>query len=126
MGLNSTQRRVQEGTTPIYSARLRDENDDPILLADLSTITLTYYDVASGAILNSREAQNIKNANNVEINATSGVLTWQLQPGDTTIYGSVEHGDVEPHIALFEWTLANGRRGKHELQLDILNLEKVG
>ena len=127
MGLSSVQRRIDEGTTPVYSATLRDEASVAIPLASISTIQLTYYDRGSGTVINSRDDQNVKNANNVTIHATSGLLTWSLQPEDTAIIGtSWDAGDVETHIALFEWTLTNGKRGKKEVRFDVINLKKVG
>lgn len=128
MALSSTQRLVNEGSTPIYAATLVDEaTDDPVVLADISSIELTYYDRRTGNIINSRDGQNINNTNDVTIHPTSGLLTWTLQPGDTVIVDTeLGCGAVEAHIALFEWELTNGRRGKKEVRLDIVNLQKVG
>lgn len=49
----------RERTTPIFTARLIDQNGDAIAADDLDTLTLTYYDLASGSRINSRDAQNI-------------------------------------------------------------------
>ncbi len=123
--LTQPNREILEGTTATYTATLQDENGDAIPSASLSALTLTYYDLASGDIINSRNAQNVLGANNVTVHATSGLLTWSIQAEDTVINGSKHAHTVEPHIALFEWTTTGGSSGKHLLQLDIKQLEKV-
>jgi hypothetical protein len=86
-------------------------------------LTLTYYHVADGSIINNREGQDILNANGVTFHATSGLLTWTLQPADTVIV--LDSYAVERHRALLEWTLNNGVTGKHEVDILVRNLGKV-
>lgn len=113
---------ILEGTTPLYTANIVDENGDAIAVASLLTLTLTYFDVRSGTIINSRNAQNILNANNVTV-ATAGVpavttLTWTLQAADTALVNTFR--DTEDHYAIFRWTWPGGR-GAHWIQLTIKN-----
>jgi len=115
---------VKEGTGAIYTATLEDSAGTAIPLANLTTITLTLYDVVSGDIINSREDQDVKSTNNVTINATSGLLTWTMQAADNPISDTTL--DWEHHRALFEFTFSGtGTPGKHEAEIMCENLTKV-
>ena len=117
---------VREKTTPKYTATITDDNGNALPAASLTTLTLTLYRIdATGAtqIINSRNAQNVLNANNVTIDA-NGLLTWAVQILDTTL------GDAtlpfERHIALWTWTWqAGAKTGRHEVILNIQNLVLV-
>ena len=115
---------VQERTTAVYIATIKDENDVGIPAASLTTLTLTLY-TASGTIINSRDGQNVLNTNNVTVN-TEGMLTWTMQPADNAIIGANSPA-IERHNALFEWTygLAGIYSGKHEVYIHVTNLDQV-
>lgn len=125
--LSAEEREILEGTSPQYTATLKDEATNlPVPLADITSLTLTLYDLESLNIINLRDEQNILNANNVTVHATSGLLTWQTQPEDNVIVDTtLDTHAKEVHIALFEWELTNGRVGRKEVQLDIVQLDKV-
>jgi len=126
MSLSQTARRILEKTTPVYTATLVDESDQPITLASITTITLTLYDRQTGAIINTRTAQDIKNANQVTIHATSGLLTWSMVSADTAIQNAdLPAESLEEHVALFQWVLTSGKVGKYECSFDIVQVEKV-
>src|SRR5262245_10271429 len=112
---------VNEKTTALYTATLKDELDAGIPVDSLATITLTLYDRATGTIINSRDHVDAKNLNGVAIDS-SGNLAWTMAPADNAIVGSYE---LEEHIALFEWTFASGKAGKHERPIYVRNLGKV-
>lgn len=115
---------IMEGTTPKITATIQDENDAVIDVADLNTVTLTLYnlDDADNTIINSRNAQDVKNANNVTISSL-GALVWSVQVLDTAIVGSTE---TERHRAVFAWTYNSGTKtGRHVIDMVIRNLEKV-
>lgn len=112
-----------EKTTQFYTVTLKDEGGVVIPLADLATLKLTYYNVANGAIINSRNDQNVLNANDVTVHATSGLLTWVLQAADTAIINDAQ--EIELHRALFVWTLTNGYTGKHQENIAVRNVGKV-
>ena len=115
---------TKEGTGAIYTATLEDSTETAIPSANISAITLTFYDVASGDIINSRDDQDVKNANNVTIHSTSGLLTWTMQAADNVIVDD----DLawEHHRALFEFVFSGtGSPGKHISQLMVRNLSKV-
>ncbi len=106
-----TQARYDEGATGDFSATLKDEDDVAISLASISALTLTLKNATTGTVINSRSAQNVLNANNVTVHATTGALLWEIQPADTTLEVSSE--SVEEHTAEFELTWASGKKQKH-------------
>lgn len=127
MPLSDDDRRVLEKTTPVYTATLVDEDENAIALLSISTMTLTFYDRRTGTIINSREAQDVKNANGVTIHATSGLLTWTMGVADTTLVTTADFAedDEEEHVGLFEWVLTNGKRGKFITRFLIVQVVKV-
>lgn len=124
--LSEKERRVEEKSTGRYKVVLNDEAGAVIPLSDMTTITLTLYDDYTGTIINSRNAQNVKNTNNV-LYTEAGLLTWTLQPNDNVIVTSeVRTNGYEKHIALFEYTWSSGAKaGKHELEFQVRQLNKV-
>jgi len=112
----------KERTSAVYTSTIEDDQGNAIPLASISSIQLTLHDVATGEIINSRDDQDVLNANNVTIHATSGLLTWVLQLEDNIIQTAVSV--VEHHIALFEF-IASGRSSKHEVNVYVSNLSKV-
>lgn len=126
MGLTIFNGTVLERTTAIYTATFQDENGVVIKLADLVALTLTLYDKKTGTIINDRDKQNVLNANNVVVHATSGLLTWIMQPADNVIISAIPPGDLEVHIALFEWTWDQGNKhGKQEVRINVRQLTRV-
>lgn len=116
---------IKEGTTPKYTATLQDEDGTAIAQADITSITLTLYNLSATTrdIINSRSAQDINNTNQVTIHATSGLLTWSMQAADTAIQDSNKR--VERHRALFVFTWDSGaKKGVHEVDFDVENIEK--
>ena len=112
---------VDEKATAVYSVVLKDENAVAVPLASLTSLILTYYDVATGAIINGRNAQNILNANNCTFGATNGTLTWTLQTTDTVNLSGVP---FELHAALIKWQWA-GKVGTHTVNFFVRNVEKI-
>jgi hypothetical protein len=115
---------IDEQESGSYTATIvGNDGATPLPAASLLTFTLTLYVVkADGTeqIVNARNQQNVLNANNVTVSA-GGAVVWTIQPGDTTL---VEDIPFERHIALFEWTWADGA-GKHEVILKVRNLRRV-
>lgn len=115
----------REQTTPKYTATILDDDGVAIPASALVSLTLTLYvsktDGTTG-IVNSRNAQNVLNLNDVTVDS-NGLLTYSLQVADTTL---VEALPFERHIALWEWTWASGSKaGKHEVVFNIQNLTEV-
>lgn len=127
MALTREQRTVYEETSAEYSATLKDEDSAVIPLADLTTLTLTLYDERTAAIINSRTAQNVLNLNNVTVHATSGLVTWEIQPADNVIIDlTLRHGQSEPHVAQFDFTWDTGTKaGRHIVVLEVEQSLKI-
>jgi sugar lactone lactonase YvrE len=114
---------VKEKTSALYTADVQDHQENAIGSSDLGTLTLTLYDVDTNTIINSRNAQNVLNANGVALDA-NGNLSWVMSADDNTIVTSTTV--QESHIALFQWTWDSGNKaGKHEVQIYVENLTKV-
>lgn len=115
---------ILQNSTGTFSAGITGNDGATLIpLASLLTLTLTLYVVqtdGSIAYVNSRNAQNVLNLNNVTVSA-AGVLTWAIQTADTAL---IEALPFERHIALFEWTAA-GVVGKCEIILIVQDLTEV-
>ena len=125
MALTSIERVVREGTTAVYGATIQDIDGNAVAAGDLDSLTLTLWDKVSETIINSRNAQNVLNANNVTV-SDEGVLAWTMQPEDNVIV-DVNHldGQKEEHRALFQWTWDTSKYGKYEVVIDVEQLTKV-
>jgi hypothetical protein len=123
---------VLEGQTSIYVFTLTDYAGQAIDKADLAFLTLTYYDLRTEEILNSRLEQDALDQNDVtvltEIPAGGSdpvtTVTWFLQPEDTQMLDA-RHG-VESHVALFQWAWdVPEQRAALQVRFDIENLTYV-
>jgi len=114
-----------EGTTGLYSFELVDEAGEGIDSSFLDTLTLSLYDVDSHTILNSRQDQDILNANDGTVETAPGppvttTVTLAIQPADTVILN--ENRLVEYRVLSFRWTWDSGRRvGRHAVQFGVEN-----
>ncbi len=116
---------VLESQTGIYTATLKDENNDPIASADVSSITMTVIEEESGNVVNSRNSQNVFNTNNCTLGDTDGLFTWNIQTGDTDIVNDGTATDeYEYHLVTIIVTWEGGRM-PHEVRLKIKNLRSV-
>lgn len=102
--------RVREKSTGSYTATLKDELDVVIPLTSMTTLKLSLYDVATGTTINSRTLQDVLNANNVTYHASSGLLTWSVQPADHAIVSTRTDISVEQHRAVFDYTWSGGAK----------------
>jgi hypothetical protein len=119
---------INEDSRAPYTTTLTSDGTTPITLAAVSTIEMTLVNVAdttlATSIINSRQKQDVKNANNCTLHATSGLFTWDIQPEDITIVGSTPIGAKEKHLATF--TLVGTAVKMHfEVLLIIENLRSV-
>lgn len=101
--------RVRERSTATYTVTLKDEAGVVIPRASITEVTLTLYDVQSRAVLNSRDSQNVLDANNVTIHSTSGLLTWLIQAADNAVVTTKENA-LERHRAVFRYKWAGGTK----------------
>ncbi len=105
------------GEVGTISFILKDENDVVIPLSAVTSLTLTFKDKKTKGIINSRNAQNVLNANEHTLHATSGLLTWNMTANDNPIINAdIAPGDIEEHLAEYVWT-ASGRTGKTKLSI---------
>lgn len=116
---------IAERATGRYRAQLVGHDGvTPLTNVHLLTLTLTLYAVSqtdADTIVNTRQRQDVLNLNDVTV-TPSGLLTWIVQPGDTTLVDPAV--PFERHIALFEYTWLGGA-GKHEVLLVVRNLRRV-
>lgn len=116
---------VVERTTTKYTATLTDPDGAAIALASVGTIKITLIDVATAATINSRAGQDAKNANNVTLHATSGLLTWEIQAADTAMVGSPDAGEIEEHLATISVVWNTSKEMHREVLLKCQSLRSV-
>lgn len=124
MTLSKAETTVNERSSFLFTGKIVDEAGSPIPGSSLSSLTLTLFNAADKSIINSRDDQNVLNANEVTVNE-SGDLTWNSVAGDSPIVGSVGIGQTEHHVAMFEWTWGSNRRGSHLLNIYVVQLHEV-
>lgn len=112
-----------ERMTSFITGTLSDPAGVSLPASQLTTLTLTLYNLADGAIINSRNGENVLNANGGTVDA-EGNLLMELTPNDTVILTAGNR--YETHIALFLFTWAAGARtGGHEFEHTVGDLAKV-
>jgi hypothetical protein len=117
---------VNEQSTAFWDFSLVDEDEDAIALASLDTLTLTLTDDLTGAVLNSRSAQNVLNVNNVTVSA-QGAVSWEMTPADNAIVGSPVPDGGETHTAVFTWTWDGGTRSQsYVFKFSVTKVARVG
>ncbi|MDO8357284.1 MAG: hypothetical protein Q7U76_12915 [Nitrospirota bacterium] len=113
---------IDERETPDYSFTLRDSAGIVVPASLIDSATLTVQVVHTGAIVNARSAQNVKNANNVTI-SEEGRITWSMQPLDAAIADDTKL--IEVHRALFRFVWNGTREKPYEVDFEIRNLSKM-
>ncbi len=108
---------VNEKTNPTHEYVILDEDGNPV---QPTSLTLTYYNRATGAIINSRDGQNVLNMNNVVI--ANGAMAWSMQIADTTIVDATSVAEI--NVALWKW-VANSKTNLHTTIIRVVNLAKV-
>ncbi len=97
-----------ELATGYVEADSKDESGVALGSGDIIHILMTLYDVASGGVINNRLLQDVKNANDVTIDA-SGNLAYTVQPADNIIVDSaIAVGSTEDHVAHLVWCWGTG------------------
>lgn len=93
---------IGDGTDWLYTTTIVDKAGVAIASTNLATLTLTLLDLETTPpdIVNSRNAQDIKNTNGGTI-TTSGVLTLTLRGLDTAMVASTHA--LEKRRARLEW-----------------------
>lgn len=111
----------KELTSSEYTFTLKDEDGVAIPSASLAALILTLKDVATSTVINLRTAQNVLNADNVTVHATSGLVTWKVQPLDMVISNTYQL--QERHRATFTATTTASPAVKlnHEVTIYVEN-----
>lgn len=105
---------VQEGESCNVVVVVKDMDGAAIAKASIITLTATLFDYATEAAINSRNDQNVLDANQGTV-ATDGTLTLRLGPLDNVIVGTPATGKTETHCLEVTWTWNDGvatRTGK--------------
>ena len=130
MALSAAQRRIYELTTAFWSGVLKDQDGAVIPSAALSALKLTHMvkdpQTTPFTLINTRDHQDVHNANNVTVDS-AGLVTWEMLPADNAIIGAgIVHAGEENHISIleFEWN-AGARAGKHIIETTIIQLERM-
>ena len=109
---------MAEGGTGRYEGTLTQEDGTTAVPGSvLQTLKLTLKDISTGEVINSRDAQNVLNLNGVTVDE-DGRLVWTILPDDLPFLRKnpppFDH-DVEPHVAVFEWTWNDTKRGRKKV-----------
>lgn len=119
-GLNGQRTVIEAGESLVVEGTFVDGNGAAILEANIATFELTLYDEDSATIINSRNAVDIKDANNGVVD-TAGTFSFRLDPDDAVIINTnKEVGDLESHIIKLVWTWNDGTAdltGIHETRI---------
>lgn len=111
---------VREDSTYQVTGTFKDEAGVAIDVADLTTVEMWITDHL-GAVINTRTAVDIKNANGGTIDA-NGLLTLILLPADNPIVGSESS---ERHLLIIEWTWAATKKSHAAIYLMVVNDAQV-
>jgi len=123
--------RANESSSRTVTFTLLDNADVAIPLTAISTAQLTLYDMdtyvpgasPAAGIINSRDAQDVLNTNNVTIHATSGLVTWAMQPDDNVIV--TVRRQIERHRAEFRFVTTSGAELDYQFEVEVVNLRKA-
>lgn len=115
---------TREHGTARFTSVLKDDTDAVIPAADLTSLTLTLYLKSDASQkINSRNAQNILNANNVTVDS-SGNLVWSMQAADNVIVD--QSLEKEAHIALFEYSWNSGaKQDSDQIEIQVRRVVNV-
>lgn len=126
---------VQAGEACNVVAEFYGPGDAVVLKASLVTLTVTLYDRTTSAVINSRNAQDVLDANNGLVantlvthlgsQVTTAVLTLRLGASDSVIVGTVSVGDVQEHVLRLTWTWNDGVEVRPGIKEWIIRVEKM-
>lgn len=120
-----------EQTSARYLGTLTDETGTLVGPTILDSAALTLYDERTNAIINSRDAQDVLNANGVTIyntlqtasDGTTYNLVWLMDPADNMIVTS--RLPFEAHIAVFDVRWSSTKRMVHEVRIRVENVGQI-
>lgn len=112
---------INERTTAKYTSDpLLDEEGSVVAGSIMTTATLTLYDDRTKTVINSRNQQNVNNANGVTI-SDAGIVTWVMTPADNAIVNDKLPSEI--HVAVFDFRWDGGvSRAVHEVKFLVTNI----
>ena len=116
---------AKESTSVTFDVTFKDTSNTPVALTKdgILTLTMTLFDKTTEAVINTRNAVSVKDANGGTV-STAGVLTMKLDPADQVVVGTASTGDKETHVIRFDYTWNDGesRTGRSEYTYDVEKL----
>jgi len=112
--------KVQAGESCNLTGTLKDTDGTAVTPL---TLTLTLFDFSSGAIVNDRNDQDVKDANGGTV--TDGVYVIELDAADTAVVGSLAAGEQQDRVARVTYTWDDGdstRTGIEEFTFPVESL----
>jgi hypothetical protein len=103
MPLDADNRDITAGSTPKIYCTIRNHAGTALALADVLTLTLTYWDKSTDIKI--RDGLDALNVNGVTMHATSGLVTWQMTTADTTLVSADPnvYREVRQFVYRFTW-----------------------
>lgn len=92
MAISQVDRYIREGSSAFYLASIVDQDGVAIDSSDIDSITLTLYDVSSGSVINSRNAQDVNGSNNGTYSYASDTITGATNADPCVITSTSSHG----------------------------------
>ena len=132
--LKKSGRSVNEGSAAKYTATLKDPAGSAVTLSNLTTLEMVLYNQRTGAVINGRGSvsgssytfQDVKNLANVTFHSSSGLLTWNMQPGDNVIVDTtLAPGESETHVAVFKFVYSDGSDNYTDYHTEVFEVEQV-
>lgn len=102
---------VRENSSSVINFVLKQADESPLPKASLLTLKLKLYNVATGAVINSRDNVDILDVNGGTVNA-DGTGTLSLAAADNPVNdASLAPGHVEEHAAVIKFTATSNVAG---------------
>ena len=106
MAISQIDRYIPEGSSAFYRAAIVDEDGVRINSSDIDSITLTLYDVDTGSVINSRDAQDVNGANNGTYVYSNASITGATE-ADPIVITSTAHGLATKDVVNISGVLGN-------------------
>lgn len=110
-----------EGANLRLTGVLEDAAGNPI--SAVNTITVTWYDRATGTVINGRNAQNINGVNGGSVDGSGNFVLELTGSTDLVLINKALAREV--HVALIEFTYGAGKHGVFEYVVTVENLVNV-
>lgn len=118
----ATSYEIKERSSALIVGVLKDENGTPLPASQIITLRATLYNLTTGTILNSRNAQDIKNVNGGSVDE-NGNFSLHLSAIDNIVEDTTIIG-FEIHMLVIEWTYGASKTGKETYELRVENLSR--